>query len=154
MVIAIKRQRHQAVSNHFEHLSGVAKMESGFRQDCLTGKQRLSYLASHTHGPFVVRVPATREGHEESGIRNTFHDLENPLRLERSRGRPWILPASRMNFVDAESLDRARSRCCRTSCPCGIPVRAEVSSSHVARFFGRRTVSVSPIWQNCTHSPT
>jgi hypothetical protein len=63
MIAAVKRQCHQAVGNHFQHLSDIAKIESGFRQDCFTREQRLCHLLGHTHRPLVVRVPATGEGY-------------------------------------------------------------------------------------------
>jgi hypothetical protein len=124
-------------------------MKGRFRQNGLTGEQRLRDLLGHTHGPFVMHVPAAGKRNQKPGIRDASHFFENPLWVERSRLPPRILPARRINFFDELSRDRARSKCCRTSSPCEIPVRAEVSSIHVARFFGKRIVNVSPIWQEC-----
>jgi hypothetical protein len=142
MIVAVKGQSYEAVSDHFERQSDVLKMKGCFCQHCFAGQQWLSDLLCHAHGPLVMHVPATGKRNQKAGIRDAFHCFENPLRVERSRVPLRILPARRMNFFDELSRDRARSRCCRTSSPCEIPVRAEVSSIHVARLFGRRIVNV------------
>jgi hypothetical protein len=142
MIVAIKGQSYQAVSDHFQHQSDILKMEGCFRQDGFAGKQRLSNLLGHAHSPFVMNVPAAGKRNEQARICDAFHSFENPLRVERLRGQLRILPARRMNFFDELSSDRARSSCCRTSSPCEIPVRADASSIHVARLFGSRIVNV------------
>ncbi len=117
-------------------------MKGCFCQHRFAGKQRLCDLLGQAHGPVVVDVPAPGKCDQKTHIRDAFHSFENPLRVERSRGPLRILPARRMNFFDELSSDRARSSCCRTSSPCEIPVRAEVSSIHAASLFGSRIVNV------------
>ena len=43
----------------------------------------------------MVPIIPISEGDEETGIRNSLHERENPLRLERFFG-PRIAPAKRM----------------------------------------------------------
>jgi len=92
-------------------------------------------------GVDLAHPDQTQIGQVRFPIRNAFHFSKNRLRVERSRGPLRVLAARRMNFFKPVSCDRARSKCCRTSSPCEIPVRAEIFSIHAASFFGRRIVN-------------
>jgi hypothetical protein len=64
----------------------------------------------------VVAVAAIGERHQQTGIGDAFHDVENPLRDDKSLG-PRTVPASRMNgFADRPAL--AFSSWSRMICPC------------------------------------
>ena len=88
----------------------------------------------------MVPVVTVGEGDKKTGIRDPFHERENPFREERSRG-PLTDPASRMNARAGPPV-LARSSCSRMIRPCDIPLCAAVSSSQAASSLGRRTVIV------------
>ena len=85
-------------------------------------------------------MPA-HEGYQKPRIGNTCHEREKPLRVDKSRGRPRLMPASRMNRLFALALF-AFSNCSRTICPCERLARAAVSCSQEAVSLLRRIVIV------------
>lgn len=123
-----------------ENQSRIPEMISAFRQNGFTGQQGFRNLACQCQCPLVVPVMPIRKGHDETGIRDTFHFLLNPLRVERPRG-PETVPANCMNFPLCSSA-LARSSCSRIIFPCEIPDSREVVSSHSASSGVRRIVIV------------
>ena len=89
----------------------------------------------------MMSVILTDEGHEEPSVRYAFHGWEYPLRWDKSRGSPRMLPASRMNGFSTLA-DFAFSNWSRTICPCDKPVREAVSSSQEESSLLRRIVIV------------
>ncbi len=77
---------------------------------------------------------------------------ENPLRDDKSRGPPLMIPTYFLHggssFVSGSS-DSAFSRDWRTILPAGSPVRRALSRSRSITSLVRRIVSVLLIWQNC-----
>ena len=83
----------------------------------------------------------------------SFHERENPLRLETSLGPPSIAPAGRRKCC-CPACAFAVSSCSRMRRPTGIGVRREVSSSHLRSSSVTRIVSLLLIRQKChTHRP-
>src|ERR1700704_3653225 len=95
----------------------------------------------------MMTVQAIQERHHKTGVGDTSHFLENPLRDERSGG-PSIEPAKRMkDLVPVSRL--ARSSWSRTRRPTGTPVFRAVLFSQSANSSVRRTVIVSLISHYC-----
>src|ERR1700680_3590781 len=109
-------------------------------KNSLAAKQRLVNPRCQIDGPCMILIVLPRKGNDEARVRDASHDLENPLRAERSGGPPLITPAWRRNRFPP--LDLAFSICSRTSRPIGIPVRREVSFSQERSSSVRRIVSV------------
>jgi hypothetical protein len=144
------RQRNQR--NDFALVSPVNAKVLGIRSDDTVfwiyfahsdkteiNQIRCAIFVSCCQGGQLWKMIVTVKGQSyQACICDASHFLENPLRVEGSRGPVRILPARRKNFFEPVSCDRARSKCCRTSSPCEIPVRAEVFSIHAARLFGSR----------------
>lgn len=87
-----------------------------------------------------MTVSAIAKGNDETGVGNSFHRREKPLREERSEG-PLILPACRRKRWFPFS-DLALSNCWRMIRPTGKPVRRETSFSQASSSSVRRMVSV------------
>src|ERR1017187_955571 len=77
-----------------------------------------------------------------------FYLRENPLREERSRGPPLIMPANSISRLSFSGV-RVASMDWRTSRPIGRPVRRAFFRSSSSSSSGRRMVSVLLIRQHC-----
>src|SRR5437016_4847172 len=151
MIIAIERKRKETFREHLQNQPGIAQMKRRLGQHGLARKKRLGNLFGNAHCPRVMTVARVGQRNQITGIRDTVHFFENPLRVERSRGPLWMTPANRTNFLEVRSPSRACSKCERMNCPCDTPMRAAVSSIQAASFFVGRKVIVLPIWQKCKH---
>src|SRR5258708_2262866 len=98
-----------------------------------------------------MTVDRVSQRNQITGIRDTVHFLENPLRVERSRGRLRMTPANRTNFLEVRSPARACSKCERMNWPWDTPICAAACSIQSASFFVGRKVIVCTIWQKCKH---
>jgi hypothetical protein len=87
-----------------------------------------------------MAVATIAEGDDESGIGNSLHRRENPLREDRS-GTPLIFPAWRRNRWFPFS-DFALSNCWRMMRPTGKPVRRDTSFSQANSSSVRRIGNV------------
>ena len=130
MIVAIKSQTDEPILKHCQYQCGILKMEGGFREHRLAGKQRLGNLRSQIHRPLMVGIATINKRDQKPGIGDAFQAREKPLRLERFFG-PFTLPARRINPWFA-AVVRAFSNCSRTNLPCDMPDLAAVSSSHAA----------------------
>ncbi|MEO6971046.1 MAG: hypothetical protein ABI217_09155, partial [Chthoniobacterales bacterium] len=101
MVVAVKGKSEQLLRDHFQDNRDAAEMEGRFRQDRFAGQLRLGHLFGDTHGPAMVSVAGIGESDEKSSVGDAFHCFAKPFRVERSAGPFLIVPARRMNFLDA-----------------------------------------------------
>ena len=115
-------------------------MKGSLGKDRFASQQRLGDPAGNAHRPVVMFVVSIGKGDQETGVRNTFHERENPLRVERSV-EPRTLPAKRMKAC-APLLALAFSNWSRTRLPRATPLLAAVVSSQAASSLSRRTVIV------------
>ena len=93
--MAVESKGDQFVSNHRENEGDAPQMKGGLCQNRFASQQRFGDPSGDTHSPVVVPIIPISEGDEEAGVRNSLHERENPLRLERFFG-PRIVPAKRM----------------------------------------------------------
>ena len=142
MIATIEREIDQLFGNHLQYQCRIAQVKGGFGQHRFTGEKWLRHLLSHTKRPPVMHVLASGESYQEAGIGNPGHFLENPLRVETSRGPPRTTPASRMNFFPRRSTALASSKCERMNCPWETPSCPAACSIHPASFFVGRKVIV------------
>src|SRR5882672_11638044 len=151
MIIAIKRKRKETFREHLQNKPSIAQMKRRLGQHWLARKKRLGNLFGNPHRPGVMTVARVGQRNQITGIRDTVHFLENPLRVERSRGPLRMTPANRTNFLEVLSPPRACSKCERMNCPCETPICAAACSIQSASCFVGRKVLVLPIWQKCKH---
>ncbi len=71
-------------------------MERSFCQDCFASKKRFGNTAGDVHGPSMVLIVRADESNDETGIGDTFHGREKPLREDTFLGPPEIAPAWRI----------------------------------------------------------
>jgi hypothetical protein len=136
-----EREGNQLLPQHLDNDRGIAEVKSRLGKNGFARQQWCLDVIRNSDRPIVILVSFGRESDEESGIRNAVHDLEKPLRFERSRD-PLMIPASFINGFDEDELAFAFSSCSRISRPCDTPVVSAVCSSHSARSFVSRTVIV------------
>jgi hypothetical protein len=98
MIITIEGEGKKLLSHHFQNKFDIAKLKRSLSQDRLAGEQRLRYLLKDLQCPVVMSVARINESYEEPGVGDASHFLENPLRVERSRGPFRMIPANRMNL--------------------------------------------------------
>src|SRR5437667_1390645 len=151
MINAIERKRKETFREHLQSQPSIAQMKRRLGQHGLARKKRLGNLFGNAHCPRVMTVAQVGQRNQITGIRDTVHFFENPLRVERSRGPLRMTPANRTNFLEVRSPSRACSKCERMNCPCETPICAAACSIHPASFFVGRKVIVLPIWQKCKH---
>src|ERR1700722_3084263 len=115
-------------------------MECRLAENRLTSQQRLLESGGDFRRPVVIKIIAIANGNDKTGIGDSSHPLEYPLREERSGG-PLSAPICFMNRC-FPLVDLALSSCSRTIFPIGIPVFREVSFSQSASSSVRRIVIV------------
>src|SRR5436190_6829653 len=145
-----ERKFHESTGQDFEHERHIVQEISRFSENRFTGQQGFGHLRGQFFRPSVVLVMGVQKGHEESGVRDAFHRLPKPSRVDRSRG-PRALPASAIHGLSAVA-ERAFSNCCRTTSPWVKPVLSAVCLTHWESSFGNRTLSVLLIRQKCMTS--
>ena len=95
MVLAVESESDQSVPNHCQNEGNAAQVKSGLCQNRFASQERFGNAACEVQRPRVMSIVPIGEGDEEAGVGDTFHERENPLRLERFLG-PRTVPARRM----------------------------------------------------------
>src|SRR6059058_4838905 len=101
MIIAIERKRKETFREHLQNQPSIAQMKRRLGQHGLARKKRLGNLFGNAHCPRVMTVAQVGQRNQITGIRDTVHFFENPLRVERSRGPLRMTPANRTNSTAA-----------------------------------------------------
>src|SRR3989454_7710330 len=148
MIIAIERKRKETFREHLQNQPSIAQMKRRLGQHGLARKKRLGNLFGNAYCPRVMTAVRVGQRNQITGIRDTVHFFENPLRVERSRGPLRMTPANRTNFLEVRSPSRACSKCERMNCPCETPICAAACSIQPASFFVGRKVLSDPYGKN------
>src|SRR5688572_12091122 len=98
MLLQVECGDHQAILDHPQHETGVSQVEYRLREHRFTGEKRFGNLYGEFDGPGVMLIVAVGKCDEESGIGDSLHGREKPLRAERSLG-PRTAPARRRNVL-------------------------------------------------------
>jgi hypothetical protein len=140
VLAAVKRERDQSLIDHRQGNCGTAQVECSLSENSLASQKRFGDSNRNLSRPLVVFIVGVRKCHQESGVSDTLHEREKPLRAERSLA-PCTVPASLIN-EGAFPPFRALSSCSRTMRPLGIPDCFDAWSSHDAKSSVSRIVIV------------
>src|SRR3984957_4944440 len=91
--IAIKRDPQHFVFDQGEHVATGLQMKRGFGQHSLTSQKGLGNSFRYIYRPFVMLIVQPSESNDETGVCDSLHEGENPLREETPTGPPRIAPA-------------------------------------------------------------
>lgn len=109
----------QALSDECHYQAYATQVESCLSQYRFAGQQWLSDGLRNLQCPLVMGVSSVGESHQKTGIGDSLHFREKPLRAERSAG-PSMAPARRRNGLLGDF--RALSSSIRMMAPRDIPV--------------------------------